>query len=340
MVLEKLTRFKPARKSWYFKVFFAALCLMLSLSIFSALPEKPSARIPRPESVDVTEYDRVLKRFDAADRKLVAEAVANLDSYFTAAAENLEPFLDDIFSFESKAKMFWYLVTDFKIEMRDDFNPLLLYLVQPFTSIEMGEELPDFIAGKFDRYFGNNDDIDEQIQKIVCSLNEELLYNGGRLAVELGGIYRSNLGESNKIAAESDSGSLKFDDMAKEMTTGIVHRSVCEVVASELIIAGADGLGAKSLAAPLIAMLVNAGLITAEGLVASGMTLGVGMVVMFAADCVTNKISKSMLAPKIKQILRKRRALTIAKFKNVLSRRLENYHHSRRELLYRKLSAA
>ena len=330
---------KSVRKIALLRGAFIAFCLVTALFLVCTLPgvfENGGGDF----SLSNAEYEEVVEKCDVADQKLVGEAVDDLNRYFDAMERGIDPFLDDIYGLTSKAKMIWYLVTDFDVEFEDgDVSPFLMALVMPIKSVSRGDSLPNFIECKFDSHFGSGLDVKNEMRRIVDTLIRELSFNNGRMAVELGEITQGSLGESTTIVSASSSKEVNFEDVAKKMSISLVSRTSGMQLVVELVFLAADVAIAEYIAAPLVTLLVNSGLIALNGMASGVVTWGAGIAVAISADIAANKISKTMLKPKLEKVLLERRRETLSTFQRELSQRLQEYHRTRRDLLKQKLRA-
>jgi len=336
---------KSIKTTTLLQYLFIGLCLTVALMQVCTLPEDVDPKGAAAGSVErlpLPAYEKVIDKFDAADRKLADHAVDELNRYFDEMVQGIDPFLDDIFGLKSKAKMIWYLVTDFEVEFEDlgNVNPWLMSLVINIKSVKRGDSLERFIETKFDRHFGSGLEVKNRMRQIVDTMSRELSFNNGRMAVELGELMPGSLGEADEIVSTGSSEKSGFEDVARKMSVSLISRTSGMQLALESVLWATDAAVANYIAAPLVTLLVDSGIIVLGGVAAGSVTWGAGIAAAIATDIAANKISKSMLQPELEKVLHERRSETLVNFQRVILNRLREYHQSRRQLLERKLQAS
>ena len=116
-----MTILKAIRKVGYFKSLLIVLLLNMALIMFCTLYELPEVSKDTGNSVSWSECERIISGFDAADQKMIGQATDKLNRYFDMMDKNIDPFLDDIYSFSAKGKMLWYLLKDVKLKKIEGF---------------------------------------------------------------------------------------------------------------------------------------------------------------------------------------------------------------------------
>ena len=327
-----MTVIEIIRKTASLKGIFILLLLSVAVVLFCTLYELPE---DTGVSVSWSEYETVISGFDAADQKMIGQATDKLDRYFDAMEVNIDPFLDDIYSFSSKGKMLWYLLKDIKLKEVEGLNPYIMML-PPMIPVREGTSLPNFLETKFNHHFGSSREVKGELRDIVDGISSELAYNNERLAVELGELVSATLGNSEELAASVEAEG-SFQDRAKDLSTAIVARTGGLQAGIELATLAADCLIAPSIATYVIAVLAAEGIIVTKGVASGLVTFGIGTAIAIAVDIVANKISRATLKPKIEKALQQRRSETISSFKKSIARNMRDYHRTRRSLIKKTL---
>lgn len=327
------------------KTVFVLLLLTIAMSLLTTLPEIPefTSNDSSPSCSDSdpswSEYDRVISRFDEEDRKLVNKSVDDLEIYFDEMEKNIVPFLDDLYSYKSKGQMLWYLCKDLRLKEVEGLNPYLMMLPL-YVPVRGGESLNVFLENKFNNYFGDSDAVNNQLRQIVANVSLELERNNEHLAVELGEITASSHDDTGEVVDAAGAGSA-FKDEAKNLSLSIVVRTSGLQAGVELAtLSVVESYMVQPIAALLVEILVEQGIIAAGGLASGFTTFGVGLAIAFAVDIVANKISRSSLEPQIRNALRIRRQEIMTSFKRLMLAKMREFHCTRRQAIRDTLIAA
>ncbi len=316
------------------KGFLILMLLNIASLLFCTLSE-----LPQDSGVSAVlwpEYETVLSRFDAADRRMIAVATDELNRYFDKMEDNIEPFLDDLYSFTAKGKMLWYLLKDIKLKEIEGVSPYVMML-PPMIPVREGSSLPDFLGRKFNHYFGSSSEVKSELRNIVDGIDTNLSYNNERLAVELGALAAVTRGNSEDSAVSAAAGG-GFKDRAKDLSVMIVARTSGLQTGIEIAALASDCYVAPYISAYIVSVMAAEGMIVVEGVAGGMVTFGVAAAIAIATDIVANNISKSSLRPKIRQALQQRRNEVVADFKKSIVNNLRKFHRSRRGLIRKTLS--
>jgi len=329
------------KKTWKFvslKNIMVLLLLTVAIWLLTTLPKIPEFT-SKDSNPSWSEYDRVISGFDNEDRKLVEKSVDDLDMYFDEMEKNIDPFLDDLYSYKSKGQMLWYLCKDIRLKEVEGLNPYLMMLPL-YKPVREGESLNVFLENKFNNYFGDSDAVNKQLHQIVANVSLELERNNERLAVELGEVTASSHDDAgeNVDTAGADS---TFKDQAKKLSMAIVARTSGLQAGVELsTLTVVESYMVQPIAALLVEIMVEQGIIAAEGLAGSFTTFGIGLAIAISVDVVANKISRSSLEPQIRNALRIRRQEIMTSFKRLMLAKLRTFHGARRQAIRDTLIAA
>jgi len=268
-----------------------------------------------------------IKACEKRDNESIDEAVDEINIFFDIKKENVDLFLDELFSLKSKGKMAYFFI----------------------RGNERLEKYLHIIAGK---HFGKPDDLEDEVSKITNALKNDFRRNHNELVlaleVDLAGLpYQLNLvNQTTEEFVENFNNS--FDISLK----GMLPRTVGVQLGVESITLAIDIWITPVIAESIISFLISRGMITGgivavEGTVlagaaaSSGLTLGtsivVGVVIAVGIDIISNKIAKADAKEKILASLELWRAGTLAVYKDNTTNGLNQLHRIRKEALKKAL---
>lgn len=282
----------------------------------------------------VSDFNKLLMNSEDRDREAVVAAVDDLRSFLVG--QDIDYFLDDLYSWSSKGAMLWYMVKDVRFKELDLPNQWFGSFVLKVVPYSGGSSLDSFIEKKFDRHLGSREEIRKKMAILLDGLGSRLAANNENLALGIGELVEAELAAEKSFLRFGDGDG--FHDQACLLSREIVQQTAILQLAVEAGCLALDIVVAPTVAAILIESLVTVGLLQAATDVAVGAAgFGVGLLAAVIVDQAANKISQGHLRPKIAEALEQRNRAVMAAFIDTLESQLRRYHKARRGQLEKVL---
>jgi len=261
------------------------------------------------------------------DNESIDEAVDELNNFFDIKEENVDLFLDELFSLKSKGKMAYFFI----------------------CGNERLEKYLHEIAGK---HFGKPSDLKDEVSKITNALKNDFRRNHNELVLILEVGLATLPYQLNLVNQTTEEFVENFNNSFDSSLKGMLPHTVGVQLGVESITLAIDMWVGPVIAESIISFLISKGMITGgviavEGAVltgataSSGLTLGtsivVGVVIAVGIDIILNKIAKANAKEKILASLKLWREGTLSSYRDNATNGLNHFHRIRKLALKKAL---
>ena len=320
LIFDGKSKSTKANKMKIFRIIITLLLLMLAFDILYFYRFNNGAENIPPK------FETVIHESDTADQELIDKGVAELNRYFDGVDAELDPFLDDLFTWKTKSQMLWYMMKDLKWDIPDNIPPSTMALI--LVPHREGNTLEEFLGNKFNTFFGGSEKLEEELEITIGAIGLELQRNNSQLEMQLGELLAEDI---NALKHEGKS-AIQCMQEIKSGISDLSGRLVGETAGVQIGVE-LTGVATDFWVAPVIGGFLAeiAGL--AEGLATSLATWGTGIIIAVAIDIVANKVARDNLKPEIQGILTQWRQETIKVFREKMTEKLAYMHSIRNQAI-------